>query len=402
MAAAPIRGGNGAGPGADGRAAPIELLVVQGTPFCNIDCSYCYLPARSDRRRMSEEVAERLFARVFESPFVADRFTVIWHAGEPLVPGVAYYERMLALIERLRPAHVRVEHSFQTNGTLIDDAWVTFFRRTGAGVGVSLDGPQRLHDRHRKTRSGKGTFEATMRGVRRLQDGNIPFHVIAVLTREALDCPDELHAFFLDAGIDKVGFNIEEIEGEHARSSLSAAGAEAATRRFFARMIALNRAAPRPLEIRELSGAFAAILRADAADRGNPQVEPMRILSCDVDGNLSTFSPELLGYSDARYGAFVFGNVRSHALADMLDEPRFCAVAADIRAGVARCAEACAYFGLCGGGAPANKLFENGAFDTAETLYCRLTRQAVVDVALAELESGLAESGEVSKCECAA
>jgi uncharacterized protein len=160
-------------------------------------------------------------------------------------------------------------------------------------------------------------------------------------------------------------------------------------------LIELNRRGPHRLEIRELSGAMAAILGDLAGPGRNPQIEPMRIVSCDVDGNLSTFSPELLGYSHPRYGAFTFGNVQTHALIDILDAPRFRTVAQDIRRGVARCAASCAYFGQCGGGAPANKLFENDSFDSDETAYCRLTRQAVIDAVLTALEQEVAQHGSL-------
>ena len=70
----------------------MDLLVLQSTPFCNLDCSYCYLPGRSDRRRMSAELLERIFAVVLPSPFVGPRLTTVWHAGEPLTLGVDYWE----------------------------------------------------------------------------------------------------------------------------------------------------------------------------------------------------------------------------------------------------------------------------------------------------------------------
>lgn len=368
----------------------IELLVIQPTPFCNIDCTYCYLSGRSNKRIMSAEVLERLFQRVFESPFVSDYLTVVWHAGEPLVPSVAYYDQMFAIVDRLRPSSLNVIHSFQTNGTLIDERWVNFFQRTSARVGISLDGPQRFHDRCRRTRRGDGTFHATMKGLRKLQNAGVPFHCIAVLTREALDFPEEIYAFFAGEGICQVGFNIEEIEGVHAQSSLTRDDAEAACRHFFTELLRLNEEASHPLAVRELTGAIVAILN-EPAFTNNQQIEPIRILSCDVEGNLSTFSPELLGYEHERYGSFVFGSVHTHAIADILQNPRFQAAHHDIRLGVARCAEHCEYFGLCGGGAPANKLFENGSFNADETMYCRLSKKAVIDATLPTLEASPVE-----------
>src|SRR5580658_7199098 len=91
----------------------IEMLVLQPTPFCNIDCAYCYLPDRSSRQRMSEATLARAFERVFSSPFLSDSLTVLWHAGEPLVPGIAYYERAFAILMQYKPKQVHITHNFQ-------------------------------------------------------------------------------------------------------------------------------------------------------------------------------------------------------------------------------------------------------------------------------------------------
>ena len=142
-------------------------------------------------------------------------------------------------------------------------------------------------------------------------------------------------------------------------------------------------------EIRELSTARSLILDRDYDPLNNQQTTPLRIVSVSVDGEISTFSPELLGNRNPAYGDFIFGNVRTHRLDDVLTDDSFVAVHEEIQSGVTACRNACAYFMTCGGGAPANKVFEAGRFDATETMYCRLTRQATVDVVLAELESEL-------------
>ena len=64
----------------------IELLVIQPTPFCNINCSYCYLPDRQlEDGRIVEETLSNLFSEVFASGWVQDLLSVVWHAGEPMV-----------------------------------------------------------------------------------------------------------------------------------------------------------------------------------------------------------------------------------------------------------------------------------------------------------------------------
>jgi uncharacterized protein len=82
------------------------------------------------------------------------------------------------------------------------------------------------------------------------------------------------------------------------------------------------------------------------------------------------------------YGTFCLGNIMEQSLPDMLNGGKARALADDIASGVAMCRSSCDYFDLCGGGAPANKLFENGSFATAETLYCRLNIKATAAVLL--------------------
>ena len=119
---------------------------------------------------------------------------MVWHAGEPMVLPIAFYRDAFAAIERLKPEGLALTHSFQTNGTLIDDNWCAFFREARINLGVSIDGPQRFHDRNRRTRSGRGTFEKTVAGIRLLRRHEVPFHVISVLSSETMAAPREPRA----------------------------------------------------------------------------------------------------------------------------------------------------------------------------------------------------------------
>ncbi len=193
----------------------IQTIVLQPTPFCNIRCKYCYLPTRDDTSVMDIDTVVASFQKVFESPYAGEQITVIWHAGEPLVLPVSYYESAFRAIEELRPASIEIRHSFQTNGTLVTEEWCDLIRRWKVGVGVSIDGPRHMHDANRVTRDGKGTFERAIRGARLLREEKIPFHVISVLSKDALECPEELHAFYVEEGIEDVCFNVEESENDH-------------------------------------------------------------------------------------------------------------------------------------------------------------------------------------------
>ncbi|HMB77107.1 MAG TPA: cyclophane-forming radical SAM/SPASM peptide maturase GrrM/OscB, partial [Kiloniellaceae bacterium] len=327
------------------------------------------------------------------SRFLGDRLTVVWHAGEPLVLPPAYYAEAFDTIERLRPPGLALDHSFQSNGTRLTEAWVDFIKARQIRIGLSIDGPAWLHDAHRRSRSGRGSHAAAMAAAARLRAAAVDFHVIAVLTATALRHPEALFAFFHENGLHRLGFNVEEIEAAHSDSSLAGAGATTAYQAFLRRFIACNEATGWPIDLREASAFVAQALGPPRAGPDNMQVEPLRILSVDARGNLSGFSPELLGAAAQGYDDFLFGNIHDISLETALTGPRFTRLRDEIAAGVARCRASCPYFTLCGGGAPSNKFFETGRLDSTETLYCRLTKQATAEVMLDELEAAFGIAG---------
>jgi uncharacterized protein len=329
---------------------------------------------------------EKTFNWVFSSGLVRQPCTLLWHAGEPMVLPASFYEQATLALERCNVSGFEVTQSFQTNATLVNEAWCEFIRRRSVQVGVSVDGPDFLNDRHRVTRKGGGTLENVVRGMRMLRDHDIPFDVITVLTSTSLDYPDELFDFYVEHGITSVAFNVEEIEGPHVTSSLSGSGIEPRFRRFYSRFMDLALASDPPLRVREFDSAYNSISHHQKADTRMQECRPFAILNVDYEGNFSTYSPELLGLSSPRHGSFALGNVARDTLESVLAIPRFVALDDEIRRGVDLCQETCRYFPFCGGGPPGNKFFENGDFATTETLACRLHKKATFDVALDKLE----------------
>lgn len=381
-----------------GQPGPLELLVIQPTPFCNIDCSYCYLADRQITKQMSAQTLEQTFAWVFSSGLVRGPFTLLWHAGEPLVMPLAFYQNAVTLLERHNSTPVEIHHAIQTNATLIDEAWCRFFLEQQVHPGVSVDGPAFLHDRQRRTRQGKGTHERVLRGIRLLRDHEVPFYVISVLTSESLLYPDELFDFYQEQQISTVAFNVEEIEGPHTTSSLLGSNIRDRFQRFFSRFMDLALAAAPPLSVREFDNSACALLGPRYGPGARTQENmPWAIVNVDYQGNFSTYSPELLGASSARHGSFAMGNVATDSLESAIGLERFQQLERAISQGVERCQQTCPYFAFCGGGAPANKFFENGSFATTETLFCRLHKQVCLDVTLAKLEKSTSASLESAR-----
>jgi len=346
---------------------------------------------------VSVETLGNLFSQIFSSGWARDHLSVIWHAGEPLVMPVRFYRDAFGMIDRLKPNGLQITHSFQTNGTLLDDEWCEFLRGERVNFGVSIDGPQRFHDRNRRTRSGRGTFDKTIAGIRLLRRRGVRFHVISVLSQASMAEPREMFDFYLEEGIEQVCFNIEESEGDHVSEVLGTRDAENAYYRFLSEFWRLSAAHPgRITFIREIEHALKMVLRPKEADFYNELVEPFAITSMDWAGNVSTFSPELLGLKNEAYNDFIVGNVNRQTLAEMAASPVLAKMKQDIDAGVALCRQHCQYFSVCGGGEPVNKLAENGSFVSTETAYCRVMKMRGTDLVLDAIERASVPGSQAS------
>ena len=362
-----------------------QLVVLQPTPFCNINCRYCYLPDRSSTTRMTVETLTRILEAIFSSPLVADPLTIAWHAGEPMVLPLSFYHDAYRCIEETNRQSVQVSTTIQTNGTLITQEWCDFINQHQIHIGVSLDGPQFLHNRSRLDRAGRGTFAQTMRGIQLLQQNNIEPTVLMVLTDDALEYPDEIWQFFTEQKLTHIGFNLEEINGAHTQSSLQSGASRDRYKRFFIRLLELHASATNPLFIREVDTILNRI-RFLARPVQSMENTPMAMLSFDAQGNASTFASELLTMSHPYLGNFHLGNVHKSTLEEMRTSPKLAQINAEIQAGVNQCRQKCDYFAFCGGGSPVNKLSEHSTLACTETMHCKLKIQTAIDATLEYLD----------------
>ncbi|WP_353674839.1 cyclophane-forming radical SAM/SPASM peptide maturase GrrM/OscB [Synechocystis sp. LKSZ1] len=371
---------------------PTNLVILQPTSYCNLDCDYCYLPDRHLKNTLSLELIDPIFKAIFESPFTEIDFTICWHAGEPLAAGLEFYRQAFAFIDQASDRYnykkLNFCHSFQTNAILINQDWCDFFKTYPVHIGVSLDGPAFLHDAHRKTRTGLGSHQATMRGVEYLQKNELFHNIITVLTEDSLDYADAMFNFFRDQGLTDVGFNMEETEGVNRQSSLEKSNALARYRAFIQRFWQLTSQSDLPFRVREFECLCSLIYTEERLDHTDMN-HPFAIVNIDHQGNFSTFDPELLSVNIEPYGHFILGNVLTDSFASVCESPKFQRIYADMQAGVAQCRQTCDYFGLCGGGAGSNKYWENGSFNSTETLACRYRIQEIAEVVIGALEESL-------------
>ena len=156
--------------------APEEFHVLAKPtgPICNLDCEYCFFLSKEslypgDRFRMSDELLETYVRQLFESHASAPEVTVAWQGGEPTLMGVEFFRRALELTERYRRPGQQVQHTIQTNGTLLTDAWCELLAEHRFLVGISIDGPPELHDRYRVDKRGNPSSERVLRGLELLK-----------------------------------------------------------------------------------------------------------------------------------------------------------------------------------------------------------------------------------------
>ncbi|WP_369390750.1 cyclophane-forming radical SAM peptide maturase AmcB [Streptomyces sp. CG1] len=351
-------------------APTASIVFLQPITLCNLDCSYCYLPDRSARRRMSVEVADAV-ALAVTAWSLQHPVRVVWHGGEPLALGVPGFTE---LIGRFPDDPGRITHAVQTNATLIDDAWCEVFTRHRISVDVSLDGP-RPANRARTTRAGRESFDLALRGVAALRGHGVAFGAIAVVEDPDPGTAAELYDWFVGLGCHSLGINIVERKGVHVGSQVDDGRVAA----FWA-ALATRWRTDRRLRIREFDHALrhvSAALTGAAPRRTRAPYDPMPMIGWD--GEVTVLGPDLAGFSSRRHGPFTVGNVRDADLADLVRRAPQAVWVAEVMRGFAACRATCDHFGYCLGGQPANKYFETGRFDVTETAYCRNSKKRLME-----------------------
>ena len=200
-------------------------LIVKTTRRCNLRCSYCH-DWRSRGRPMDFEVLANLTAKAMQHD--GQRVVnFIWHGGEPFLLGMDYFKKAMSLQERFLQDKKFVINSIQTNGTLLTQEWCEFLKRNRFTVGVSIDGPEEVHNLNRSYASGKGSYQDIKQKLRLLEDNHVAYGMLMVLNQNTGRLtPKQIFDFIIhDLGVKNFSFlpavpdNIPgEITGENAAS----------------------------------------------------------------------------------------------------------------------------------------------------------------------------------------
>jgi uncharacterized protein len=352
-----------------------RMLVLQPTPFCNIDCDYCYLRQRHDRGVMHLDTVAAIANQIVANIEPDIETLVVWHGGEPTAVPLEWYRTAYPLLSQSKRGKP-LAFTIQTNGIALDAKWARFLADTETSVGLSIDGPEDLHNRHRQTRTGRATWHLTMRAIDTLRAHGVEPGVITVLTAESLTRADDMLAFYIRHGIQKLSFSVEEKEGANAGSSLDFPAVDAAMEAFLLEFMRGLAAAGAEIHVREPERILGLLASGQSNVGQNEQTEPLACITVDWTGGVYTYSPEFTEHASGDLQHARIGHLGRQTMDEIIAGPELRRLSAEVAVGLAACQQTCQFWDVCGGGSPVNRMAEHGSLAVAETQFCRLTVQA--------------------------
>lgn len=183
-------------------ARPLYVMTKPAGAHCNLACDYCYylekqkLYQNGEKHVMSDQLTEVFVREYIQSQFGREvNFT--WHGGEPMIRPLSYYKKVVRW-QRQYAEGKTILNCLQTNGTLLTPEWCRFLHDEGWLVGISIDGPQNMHDAYRMKRNGAPTWEKVMQGIEMLDRYEVEWNAMAVVNDITAARPLDFYRFFRD------------------------------------------------------------------------------------------------------------------------------------------------------------------------------------------------------------
>jgi uncharacterized protein len=194
-----------------GQPRAFSLLVKPVSADCNLRCAYCFYhdrptdPYRGAQRHRMIPVVLRTLLRQY-MPLAGPNPSFGWQGGEPTLAGLDFFRQVVHLQRRFGVSGQVVGNGLQTNGLLVNREWAQFLAQYNFLVGISLDGPQEMHDHYRRNGPGKGSWQRVMEAIDMLRQYRVAFNILAVVNDLTAQRPAEVFSFFREQGFDFVQF----------------------------------------------------------------------------------------------------------------------------------------------------------------------------------------------------
>lgn len=179
-----------------------HILAKPTGAICNLDCKYCFFLSKEllypgSRFRMADDLLEKYIHQLLESHRTPE-VTIAWQGGEPTLMGLDFFKRSVEYAQKYQQPGQQVAYTMQTNGTKLDDEWCAFFKEHNFLIGLSVDGPQPIHDAYRVDKGGKGTFDQVMRGKAYLDSHGVDVNILCTVHAANQQHPLDVYHFFRD------------------------------------------------------------------------------------------------------------------------------------------------------------------------------------------------------------
>lgn len=199
-----------------------HLMAKPIGAICNLNCKYCFYTPKNElypdqSLKMSDEVLEE-YTRQYIHAVNVPEVTFAWQGGEPTLMGIDFFKKALKYQKEYKNPGMQIYNTIQTNGILLDEEWCKFLSENHFLVGISIDGPQELHDAYRKDKNGNPSFNKVLRAIQLMQKHDVEFNILATVNRVNADHPLEVYRFFRDdIGAEYIQFiPIVELENSSA------------------------------------------------------------------------------------------------------------------------------------------------------------------------------------------
>jgi uncharacterized protein len=182
-----------------------SVLIKPAGPDCNMACRYCFYLEKEALfpsvapRRMTDRILTETVRQVMRQG--GSHVSFGWQGGEPTLMGVQFFRRVRELQKTYGRSGQVVGNGLQTNGLLIDDEWCRVLAETPFLVGLSLDGPQHVHDHYRVGRGGAPTWQRVMETRSRLLDHGVEVNALTVVSDYSAHYPREIYQFHKENGL---------------------------------------------------------------------------------------------------------------------------------------------------------------------------------------------------------
>ncbi len=186
-----------------------SILVKPAGPDCNLACDYCFYLEKKDLfhtqsvHRMSENILEQLIRQSMKQS--EDSISFGWQGGEPTLMGLHFFEKVIEFQKKYGKGK-QIGNGLQTNGILIDKTWAKFLRTNNFLVGISLDGPEHIHDHYRKTINKRRTWEKVAENAKLLLEEGVATNVLSVVNDYSAQYPEEIYTYLKSLGFKYMQF----------------------------------------------------------------------------------------------------------------------------------------------------------------------------------------------------